>query len=142
VLTVEEAVEQILSRVEPLPTEWVDLEAALGRVLGEPVVSGRQVPPWPNSSMDGYALRSEDARAANASLRVVLQVAAGAVPSRAIGPGEAARIFTGAPVPPGADAVIPQEDVRVDGDCIVAALAVEEWQRTQYLLVSVYTVAW
>ena len=120
-LTVEEAVEQILSRVEPLPTEWVDLEAALGRVLGEPVVSGRQIPPWPNSSMDGYALRSEDARAANASLRVVLQVAAGAVPSRAIGPGEAARIFTGAPVPLGADAVIPQEDVRVDGDCIVAA---------------------
>ena len=120
-LTVEEAVEQILSRVEPLPTEWVDLEAALGRVLGEPVVSGRQIPPWPNSSMDGYALRSEDARAANASLRVVLQVAAGAAPSRAIGPGEAARIFTGAAMPPGADAVIPQEEVQVDGDRIVAA---------------------
>src|SRR5437016_13789854 len=71
--------------------------------------------------MDGYALRSADARAANASLVVVLQVAAGATPSRAIGPGEAARIFTGAPMPPGADAVIPQEDVRVEGDRIVAA---------------------
>lgn len=119
-LTVEEAVEQILSRVEPLPTEWVDLQATLGRVLGEPVISRREIPPWPNSSMDGYALRSEDAQAANAPLRVVLQIPAGTMPSRMVGPGEAARIFTGAPMPPGADAVIPQEEVRVEGDRIVA----------------------
>jgi len=120
VLTVEEAVEQILSRVEPLPTEWVDLQATLGRVLGEPVISRREIPPWPNSSMDGYALRSEDAQATNAPLRVVLQIPAGTMPARTVGPGEAARIFTGAPMPPGADAVIPQEEVRVEGDRIVA----------------------
>ena len=119
-LTVEEAVEQILSRVEPLPTEWVDLQATLGRVLGEPVISRREIPPWPNSSMDGYALRSEDAQATNAPLRVVLQIPAGTMPARTVGPGEAARIFTGAPMPPGADAVIPQEEVRVEGDRIVA----------------------
>ncbi len=115
-LSVEEAIGQILSRIEPVGSERVDLVGALGRVLAEPVVSRREIPPWPNSSMDGYALRSADARAANASFRVVGQIAAGTMPSRPIGPGEAARIFTGAPMPPGADAVVPQEDVTTDGD--------------------------
>jgi molybdopterin molybdotransferase len=115
-LSVEEAIEQILSRITPVETERVDLMGALGRVLAEPVVSRRVIPPWPNSSMDGYALRAADAQASNATFRVVAQVAAGSFPSREIGPGEAARIFTGAPVPPGADSVIPQEDVKADGD--------------------------
>lgn len=123
-LSVEEAIEQILLRVAPLPTERVDLIAALGRVLAEPVISRREIPPWPNSSMDGYAVRSEDGRAPNAAFCVVARVAAGALPSRRIGPGEAARIFTGAPMPPGADAVIPQEDVQVDGDRIVVTRAI------------------
>ncbi|MBI3636640.1 MAG: molybdopterin molybdenumtransferase MoeA, partial [Candidatus Rokubacteria bacterium] len=66
VLTVEEALEQILARVKPLPTERVELTGALGRVLAEPVVSRREIPPWANSSMDGYAIRSEDTRTAGA----------------------------------------------------------------------------
>ncbi len=109
-LSVEEAREQILSRVRPLATERVDLLAALGRVLVEPVRSTRVIPPWPNSSMDGYAVRAADTRP-GAALMVVGRVAAGALPERPVGPGEAMRIFTGAPLPGGADAVVPQEDV-------------------------------
>ena len=109
-LSVEEALAQILSRVRPLATERVDLLAALGRVLTEPVRSTRIIPPWPNSSMDGYALRAADTRA-GAALSVVGRVVAGALPERPIRAGEAMRIFTGAPLPDGADAVVPQEDV-------------------------------
>jgi molybdopterin molybdotransferase len=109
-LSVEEALEQILSKVKPLATERVDLVASLGRVLAEPVRSTRIIPPWPNSSMDGYAVRATDTRP-GAALTVVGRVVAGALPDRPIGPGEAMRIFTGAPLPGGADAVIPQEDV-------------------------------
>jgi len=109
-LTVEEALGEILSRVKALPTERVPLMAALGRALAEPVVSGREIPPWANSSMDGYAVRASDTARAPVQLAVVGTVSAGAVPSRAVGAGEAIRIFTGAPLPPGADAVIPQEE--------------------------------
>jgi len=109
-LSVEEALEQILSRVRPLATERVDLLAALGRVLAEPVRSTRVIPPWANSSMDGYAVRATDTRP-GAALTVVGRIAAGALPDRNVGPGEAMRIFTGAPLPDGADSVVPQEEV-------------------------------
>ena len=115
-LTVEEALEQVLSRTPVLEAESLDVTEALGRVLAEPVVSRREIPPWPNSSMDGYAIRSADTRGGAARLKVVTHVAAGAMPSRAIGAGEAARIFTGAPLPDGADAVVPQEDVEASGE--------------------------
>src|ERR671924_617077 len=120
-LSVEEALEAILSRIPVLGTERVEVLAGLGRTLAEPIVSRRQIPPWANSSMDGYAIRAEDARA-GASLSVVGRVEAGALPSRAIGRGEAIRIFTGAPLPPGADAVIPQEDTEAaDGHVTLKA---------------------
>src|SRR5262245_51699162 len=109
-LTVEEALQEIVRRVAVLGTERVDVVSALGRVLGEPIVSRREIPPWPNSSMDGYAVRAADT-GAGAALSVVGRVEAGALPSRTVGRGEAMRIFTGAPLPEGADAVIPQEDV-------------------------------
>jgi molybdopterin molybdotransferase len=125
VLTVEDALAQILSRAHPLGTECVDVRAALGRVLAEPVVSRREVPPWPNSSMDGYAVRAADTAGAPVRLRVTGYVTAGAMPDRAVGAGEAVRIFTGAPIPDGADAVIPQEDVVVDDRVIAIARAVE-----------------
>lgn len=123
-LTVEQALAEILSRVRPLPTERVAILEALGRVLAEPIVSTREIPPWPNSSMDGYAVRAVDTAGAPARLRVVGRVAAGSMPEGTTGPGEAMRIFTGAPLPPGSDAVIPQEDVEADGDAIVIARAV------------------
>src|SRR3989454_10653612 len=110
-LTVEEALQQILARASVLETEGVDVTSALGRILAEPIVSGREIPPWANSSMDGYAVRASDTRGGPAQLRVVGRIAAGALPSRAVGAGEAIRIFTGAPLPDGADAIVPQEDV-------------------------------
>jgi molybdopterin molybdotransferase len=122
VLSVEEALDRVLSRVAPLATERVDLLSALDRVLAEPVQASLDIPPWPNSSMDGYALRSEDVRAATRERSTVLKVAgtipAGAVPPRPIASGEAFRIFTGAPLPPGADSVIPQEEVETDGQAV------------------------
>ncbi len=124
-LTVEEALEEILSRVAPLGTELVEVVPALGRVLAESVVSRRMLPPWPNSSMDGYAIRAEDTRSGRAELHVVGRIVAGALPSRPLRAGEAMRIFTGAPLPEGADAVIPQEDVAVDGERIAVRQRVE-----------------
>jgi molybdopterin molybdotransferase len=115
-LTVEEAQEQILARVRTVETESLDVTGALGRVLAEPVVSRREIPPWPNSSMDGYAIRAGDTLQGRARLHVVAHIAAGVLPTRSIDSGEAARIFTGAPLPEGADAVVPQEDVAVEGD--------------------------
>ena len=115
-LTVEEALEQILARASVLEAESVDVTSALGRILAEPIVSGREIPPWANSSMDGYAVRAADTRGGPAQLRVVGRIAAGSLPSRTVGAGEAVRIFTGAPLPDGADAVVPQEDVEVEGD--------------------------
>jgi molybdopterin molybdotransferase len=88
---------------------------ALGRVLAEPVVSRATIPPWPNSSMDGYALRAQDTNGEPVELAVVGTISAGSVPPRALRAGESMRIFTGAPLPEGADAVVPQEDVAADG---------------------------
>jgi molybdopterin molybdotransferase len=122
VITVEEALDRILARIEVRGNERVDLLRALGRVLAEPIVADRDIPPWPNSSMDGYAVRSADTLAASTAngvaLRVAGRVAAGAVAARPLGAGEAFRIFTGAPLPDGSDAVIPQEDVRAEGDTV------------------------
>jgi molybdopterin molybdotransferase len=117
-LTVEEALEEILAHARPLEGEHVDVRAALGRVLAEPVVSRRVIPPWPNSSMDGYAVRSADTYGAPVGLVVVGRVTAGMLPDTPVGAGQAVRIFTGAPLPAGADAVVPQEDVEADGDRI------------------------
>jgi molybdopterin molybdotransferase len=123
-LTVEEALHAMVSRVSVLGTEQVDVVGAWGRVLAEPVVSPREIPPWPNSSMDGYALRAEDT-GRGAALAVVGRVEAGGLPARAIGRGEAMRIFTGAPLPEGADTVVPQEDVDAGDDRIALRGALE-----------------
>ena len=123
-LSVEEALAQILAKVQPLPTERVELVASLGRVLAETVRSTRVIPPWPNSSMDGYAVRASDTHP-GAALTVVGRVVAGAVPDRPIGTGEAMRIFTGAPLPGGADAVVPQEDVDATEPCVTLRAATE-----------------
>ena len=123
-LTVEEALDAILARIPVLGSERVDVLGSLGRVLAEPVTSRREIPPWPNSSMDGYAVRAEDTRR-GAALAIVGRVEAGSVPARAVGRGEAMRIFTGAPLPEGADTVVPQEDVDAGGDRIALRAAVE-----------------
>lgn len=112
--SVSEAAQRISAAFAPLATERVPLRAAMGRVLAEAIRSPITLPHWTNSAMDGYAVRAADVRGATeeapVSLPVYETVAAGAFPSRMLGPGEAARVMTGAPVPEGADSVIRVED--------------------------------
>lgn len=128
-IPVEEALERVLSRVSVLGAEQVELTSALHRALAEDTVADADIPPWPNSSMDGYALRGADTRAASqarpARLGLAGRVPAGALAERTLGPGEAFRIFTGAPLPAGADAVVPQEDAEEDGGAVVIRRPVE-----------------
>ncbi len=117
-LEVEDALRRILSEVVPLSPEWVEIEDALGRALVADLTAQRTLPPWDNSAMDGYAVRSADLAGAPVSLKVVETIAAGTVSKRTLGPKEAARIFTGAPLPNGADAVVMQEKARASGDLV------------------------
>ena len=111
-IPVEQALEIVLAHTPILPSDDVDLEAAVGRVLAEDVRSDVEMPPFDRAAMDGYAVRAEDVAAAPVTLRVVGQVRAGHVPDREVGPGEAMQIMTGAPVPAGATAVQPVEKTR------------------------------
>jgi molybdopterin molybdotransferase len=104
-ITVEQALEIILSYVEPLGIESIPLEQAHGRILAQEVVADMDLPPFDKARMDGFALRSEDATAAPFTLNLIGEIAAGASFDGTIGAGEAIKIFTGAPVPEGADAV-------------------------------------
>jgi molybdopterin molybdotransferase len=110
---VDQALELILQGMGQLSAEIVDLTDALGRVLAEDVQAEISLPPFANSSMDGYAVRAADVIEASENkpidLRVVLNIPAGTAPQQSIETGEAARIMTGAPVPDGADAIVPVE---------------------------------
>lgn len=112
--SVPEAAQRISAAFAPLSTERVPLRTAMGRVLAQAITSPITLPHWTNSAMDGYAVRADDVRGASGeapvSLPVCETVAAGAFPSRALRPGEAMRVMTGAPVPEGADSVIRVED--------------------------------
>lgn len=109
--SLDAALAELLAQASPLPdVENLDTFEADGRVLARDLVSELQVPPRDNSAMDGYALRCADVAVAGATLRVGQRIAAGAVADHPLAPGEAARIFTGAQLPPGADAVVMQED--------------------------------
>jgi len=118
VLSVEEAQEAILSTVEVLGVERVPLLAAVGRVLAETVSADRNIPPMTNAAMDGYAVRGTEVARGALHLRVVGHVAAGHEAGVVIGPGEAVRIMTGAPIPAGADTVVRFEDTRMEDDHI------------------------
>ena len=116
-ITVEEALARVLASAKPpLDEERVALDEACGRVLTRDLSALRTQPPFPNSAMDGYALRAADGLPAPAALTVIGESAAGRAFEGAIGRGEAVRIFTGAPMPAGADAIAMQEDVRKEGE--------------------------
>ncbi|MEW6164322.1 MAG: gephyrin-like molybdotransferase Glp [Pseudomonadota bacterium] len=120
-LSYAEALDHLLSAAVPVAeTKSVPLVAARGRVLAAPQGAGIDVPPLDNSAMDGYALRCADVPAAGAILPVAQRIPAGSV-GQPLAAGTAARIFTGAPVPPGADAVVMQErcESRDDGSVVV-----------------------
>ncbi len=118
-IEVEEARRRVLEGAEALPAEVVATADALGRVLAAPVASARTLPPADCSAMDGYALRAGDlagaSRGSPRRLAIAFEVPAGGSAPRTLRPGEAARIFTGAPLPPGADSVVMQEDVLAEG---------------------------
>jgi molybdopterin molybdotransferase len=101
---------QILAKVRPLPSEPIPLGTAVGRILAEEVVAPHDVPSFPNSAMDGFAVRAVDVSTAGAVLEVVEDVAAGQVATVTVGPGQAIKIMTGAPMPGGADTVVRVED--------------------------------
>ena len=120
--TVEQALETILSQVQVLGSERIDILGSRGRVLAEDIVSGLDVPPHDNSSMDGYAVRHTDIAAAVADKPVQLKITgdlpAGYISREILQPGQALRIMTGAPVPQGADTVIMQENTTSQGSTV------------------------
>ncbi len=121
-LTVDEALASILSRAAPLPAERVPLEAAAGRVLAEDVLATVDLPPFPSSAMDGFAVRAADTPG---TLPVVERIAAGRPAPRRLAAGEAMAIATGGAVPEGADAVVPVEYVVEHDNAVEIAAAVD-----------------
>ncbi|MFB0507881.1 MAG: gephyrin-like molybdotransferase Glp [Thermodesulfobacteriota bacterium] len=119
-ISVEEALNRILARIQVLGLEKVDIMASLGRVIGEDILVPRDIPPLDNSAMDGYAVRSSDIKGASRekhiSLKVIEDLPAGALPRGSIAAGQAIRIMTGAPIPPGADTVVMVEDTEKAGE--------------------------
>jgi len=117
-ISVKEALDQVLSHIHPLGLERVSILDGLGRVIGEDIVAPRDLPPYDNSGMDGYAVRSEDIQTASPGhpvrLKVIEDLRAGFTSRKRAGKGEAIRIMTGAPIPGGTDTVVPVEDTERD----------------------------
>ena len=122
-ISVEEALARLLAPLAALPPEQVSVADAVGRVLAEDVAARRTQPPFAVSAMDGYAVRAADVAQVPTTLRIVAEIPAGAGFGGSLGAGEAARIFTGAPLPDGADAIVIQEDTERDGDRVVSRKA-------------------
>jgi molybdopterin molybdotransferase len=123
-MPVAEALARVLAEAEPLPAELASLADAHGRVLAADVAAMRTQPPADVSAMDGYAVRAEDVARVPAKLKVVGEVAAGHPFEGSVGAGEAARIFTGGVLPPGADTIVIQENTTREDDIVVVARSV------------------
>jgi molybdopterin molybdotransferase len=121
-LTIDEALAAVLARAVPLGPEPVPVASAAGRVLAADAVASVDLPSFRSSAMDGYAVRAQDGAGPR---RIVGRSAAGRPAGRAIGAGEAVEISTGAVVPEGADAVVPVEEVTVDGETVTVPVARE-----------------
>src|ERR1700722_20032515 len=118
----DQALQTVLDNIAPLGIERLSITAAPGRVLAEDIHSTRDIPGFDNSAMDGYAVRAADVKLASEAnpvrLEVIETVGAGAMPSRTIGPGQAARTMTGAPIASGADAIVQVERTRSEGNWV------------------------
>jgi len=131
-LGVEEALLRVLACVEaPAPVEDVPLSDATGRTLARDIAALRTQPPFANSAMDGYAVRTADARA-GAQLAVIGESAAGRAFAGRMSAGQAVRIFTGAPLPDGADAVLMQENGEREGDALLCREAVSPYENVRH----------
>ncbi|NEO26095.1 MAG: molybdopterin molybdotransferase MoeA, partial [Kamptonema sp. SIO4C4] len=119
-LSVTDAETIIFDLVQPLrETETVTLEESLGRVLATPVKSDLDFPYWDNSAMDGYAVRYEDVQSVPVTLEIIEEIPAGVAPQKTLQAGQAARIFTGAVMPQGADTVVMQENTQREGEQVI-----------------------
>ena len=127
-VTVDEALDKILSHIHPLGFEKVSLLDALGRVIAEDIYAHRDIPPLDNSAMDGYALKFEDVQKASPDhpvrLEVIEDLPAGFISKKKLERGKAIRIMTGAPIPKGADAVIPVEETKKENGSVLILKAV------------------
>jgi molybdopterin molybdotransferase len=137
-LELEEARRRILAAIKPLPAEFVALNAAAGRVLAEDIRAPMDLPPFDNSAMDGYAVRSDDTiggcSVSPARLKLCGKIAAGEGLQGVLEPGTCMRIFTGSVLPQGADAVVMPEDTRVDSatpDEILCSDNVKAWENVR-----------
>ncbi len=117
-IPLEEARRYVLDGCRPLPPVTLPVESAAGLVLADEVVSAEAVPPFDNTAMDGFAVRADDVAAVPTDLEIVGTLAAGAAPDLAVGAGQAVRIMTGAPIPPGADAVVMVELTQARGTTV------------------------
>jgi molybdopterin molybdotransferase len=135
-ISVEKALQIILAHFRPLGMEEVNILKAQGRVTGKNIKASRNIPPADNSSMDGYAVRHIDIKDATAgkpvTLKIIEDIPAGKVPHKKLKNGEAARIMTGAIIPPGADTVIRQEDTRKLGQNVSILVAAEKSQDIRF----------
>jgi len=130
-MPVAEALAHVLDGADPLPAESVPLDQAFGRVLAEDLPALRTQPPEALSAMDGYAVRGDDVSHVPVTLTVVGEVAAGHPFDGAVGPGEAARIFTGGVLPPGADTVVIQENTTRENDRVAVQTAAKRGQNVR-----------
>jgi molybdopterin molybdotransferase len=119
VISIDEAIDTVLGAVAPLGDEDVLLIDALGRAAGRELPARSSVPAFDNSAMDGYALRGDELEAGRREYCVVVDIPAGRAVTDAVGPGDAARIMTGAPLPPGVDTVVPVERTSQRGETLV-----------------------
>ncbi|PZF77005.1 molybdopterin molybdenumtransferase MoeA [Aestuariivirga litoralis] len=131
-IPVEEARARILKGVNPLPAEDVTLEQTLGRVLAKPLKAVRNQPPFNASAMDGYAVIAADVANTPATLKLIGLSAAGHAFKGAVKPGQCVRIFTGAPVPKGADAVVIQENTEASGKAVTVLQPVKPEQNIRF----------
>ncbi|MGC3959410.1 MAG: molybdopterin molybdotransferase MoeA [Verrucomicrobiota bacterium] len=135
-LDLETAVAQVLAALPAPQSERIPLAVAAGRILAEPVVAALDLPPFDNSAMDGYAVRAADAQGAKleapARLRLQGRIPAGETFAGELAPGECARVFTGAPLPREADAVVMQEDTRREGDDVLVLDSVKPRENVRY----------
>ena len=117
-ISIHEALDAVLAAIRPLPSEDVPLLQALGRAAAERIVSPEQVPTFANSAMDGFAVSGAELEGGRRAFRVVVDIPAGRYVAEPVAPGDAARIMTGAPLPPGADTVVQVEHTSVDDDLV------------------------
>jgi len=129
-ISVDEALNKILSHIQSLGPEKVSLLDALGRVIAEEIRAPRDIPPFDNSGMDGYAVRWKDIQSVSSvspvRLEVIEDLPAGSVSSKTLGKGQAIRIMTGAPIPKGVDTVVPVEETKKEGQFVSILSAVPQ----------------